>query len=138
MNERADILVVDDNPVNVRLLSQMLKARDYRVRTAGSGERALVAARSESPDLILLDVMMPDVSGQEVRAEIAKLPGCEAAETIYVTAKAEDDFTDKLRADGALDVITKPFDPMTLASEIRDIWQRARRGTGPVSVPDPG
>jgi len=81
---------------------------------------------------------MPDVSGQEVRAEIAKLPGCETAETIYVTAKAEDDFTDKLRADGALDVITKPFDPMTLASEIRDIWQRARRGTGPVSVPDPG
>jgi signal transduction histidine kinase len=109
MNERADILVVDDNPVNVRLLSQMLKARDYRVRTAGSGERALAAARSESPDLILLDVMMPDLDGYEVCSRLKADEATADIPIIFISALGE--AKDKVRAFevGGVDYVTKPL-----------------------------
>jgi signal transduction histidine kinase len=100
---------VDDNPVNVRLLSQMLKARDYRVRTAGSGERALAAARSESPDLILLDVMMPDLDGYEVCSRLKADEATADIPIIFISALGE--AKDKVRAFevGGVDYVTKPL-----------------------------
>lgn len=61
-----DVLIVDDAPANVRLLSQMLTAHEFKVRAATSGERALAAMRSAPADLVLLDVRMPGMSGYEV------------------------------------------------------------------------
>ena len=66
----ADILVVDDNKANLQVLSDMLKEQGYRTRQATSGVAALRATRSRPPDLILLDVMMPEMNGYEVRGRL--------------------------------------------------------------------
>lgn len=88
------------------------------------GPSALAGIADTKPDLFLFDVMMPGMTGPELRREIAKLAGFEHVPTVYVTAKAEDSFTNQLRAEGALAVITKPFDPMTLATDLRTVWQK--------------
>ncbi|HSJ56213.1 MAG TPA: response regulator, partial [Anaerolineae bacterium] len=62
----ADILLVDDNPANLRLLSQILAERGHRVRAVTSGPRALASARMHAPDLVLLDIRMPDMDGYQV------------------------------------------------------------------------
>src|SRR5215218_7690912 len=64
--QKGDILIVDDNPVNLDLLSNMLMDRQYRVRVATNGRRALAAARSRPPDLVMLDINMPEMDGFEV------------------------------------------------------------------------
>jgi CheY-like chemotaxis protein len=63
---KEDILIVDDNPDNLRLLSKMLTKNRYRVRTALNGKMALTSAQTVAPDLVLLDIMMPDIDGYEV------------------------------------------------------------------------
>ena len=90
------------------------------------GPSALAGIEGLEPDLFLFDVMMPGMTGQELRAEIDKIPGFDHVPTVYVTAKAEDSFVIQLRSDGALAVITKPFDPMTLADTLRTIWREKR------------
>ena len=87
------------------------------------GPSALSGVRNTDPDLFVFDVMMPGMTGQELRTEIAKIPGYENVPTVFVTAKAEDSFTRQLRSEGALAVITKPFDPMSLAQTLKDIWR---------------
>jgi len=66
MNSPAKILVVDDTPKNVKLLADLLSVKGYAVVTAGSGKEALTRIKTERPDLVLLDVVMPEVSGYEV------------------------------------------------------------------------
>lgn len=90
------------------------------------GPSALAGIRETDPDLFVFDVMMPGMTGQELRAEIAKIPGYELIPTVFVTAKAEDSFTEQLRSEGALAVITKPFDPMSLAQTLNEIWRNHR------------
>ncbi len=105
----ADILVVDDTPANLQLLSGMLKERGYRVRPAPSGTLALQAARSEVPDLILLDINMPDLSGYDVAREIKSDERLRDIPIIFISALNETD--DKVRAfeAGGVDYVTKPF-----------------------------
>lgn len=88
-----------------------------------NGAAALQGIRNTDPDMFVFDVMMPEMTGQKLREEIGKIPGYEHIPTVYVTAKAEDSFTKQLRSEGALAVITKPFDPMTLADTLREIWR---------------
>lgn len=88
-----------------------------------NGAAALQGIRNTDPDMFVFDVMMPEMTGQKLREEIGKIPGYEHVPTVYVTAKAEDSFTKQLRSEGALAVITKPFDPMTLADTLREIWR---------------
>ncbi len=128
------ILHVDDDE-DIRTIVQVALevVGGFELKQCADGPSAIEAAREFQPDLLLLDVMMPNMSGQDVRAEIGKLEGLRDVHTIFVTAKAEDDFTKQLRDEGALSVITKPFDPMTLADEIRGIWaslEQANRQTG--------
>ena len=115
MNDRADssvrsnILVVDDTPANLRLLSGMLKDDGYKVRPVPSGKAALRAASSEAPDLILLDINMPEMNGYEVcrrlkaNADLADVP------VIFISALNET--LDKVKAFsvGGVDYVTKPF-----------------------------
>lgn len=104
-----DILAIDDNPNNLLVLCGMLKERGYRVRPATSGRFGLEAAESLPPDLILLDVNMPDMDGYEVCRELKKRDALRQIPVIFLSALGES--VDKLRAfeSGGFDYITKPF-----------------------------
>jgi len=104
-----DILVVDDTPANLDLLATMLGGRQYRFRVASSGKRALAAARASAPDLILLDITMPDMSGYEVCAELRADQRTAAIPVIFISAL--ESAIDKVRAfqAGGADYVTKPF-----------------------------
>ena len=104
-----DILVVDDMPSNLRLLSQTLAEKGYGVRTVTSGLRALESARTSPPDLILLDVRMPDMDGYEVCAQLKKDERTAQIPIIFISAL--DQVEDKVQAFqfGGVDYITKPF-----------------------------
>lgn len=106
---KADILVVDDTPDNVRFLSKMLTRQGFSVRKAINGKMALTAVRTLLPDLILLDIKMPDFNGYEVCMELKSNPKTASVPVIFLSAWS--DTADKLRAFqvGGVDYITKPF-----------------------------
>jgi sigma-B regulation protein RsbU (phosphoserine phosphatase) len=105
----AGILVVDDTPANLQVLAGMLKDRGYRVRPVPGGELALVAARRDPPDLILLDINMPEMDGYEVCEHLKADGGLRGIPVIFLSAL--NDQLDKVRAFavGGVDYITKPF-----------------------------
>jgi len=106
---QGDILIVDDAPANLRLLSQMLAEQGYRVRPAPDGALALAAARAEPPDLILLDIRMPEMNGYEVCARLKETPETHDIPVIFISAL--DATQDKVQAfaAGGVDYVTKPF-----------------------------
>ncbi len=106
---KGDILVVDDTPDNLRLLASMLTEQGYKVRKAINGQLALMAAQSAPPDLILLDINMPDMDGYEVCARLKKDAKTLDIPIIFISAL--DDVLDKVKAFnlGGIDYITKPF-----------------------------
>jgi PleD family two-component response regulator len=105
----ADILIVDDTPANLNVLSAILGKRGYRVRPAINGTLALKAAQKAAPDLILLDVQMPGLDGYEVCRQLKDDPHTRAIPVIFISAL--DDALDKVEAFqvGGVDYITKPF-----------------------------
>ena len=105
----ANILVVDDTPANLQLLAALLKDRGYRVRPVLDGKLALQAARHEPPDLILLDINMPEMNGYEVCSELKADPRLAETPVIFISANTET--MDKVRAFavGGVDYVTKPF-----------------------------
>jgi signal transduction histidine kinase len=104
-----DILMVDDTPANLELLSGMLRGRGYKVRAAVSGKLALLSARTEPPTLILLDINMPEMNGYEVCAQLKADEKLKEIPVIFLSALSET--MDKVKAFGAggVDYITKPF-----------------------------
>lgn len=107
--ERADILIVDDKPENLRLLATMLKDCNYEVRTAISGKLCLRAAKILAPDLILLDINMPEMNGYEVCQQIKNHSATQDIPIIFLSALNEP--LDKVKAfqSGGNDYISKPF-----------------------------
>jgi adenylate cyclase len=105
----AIILIVDDTPDNVRLLSTILTEEGYQVRKALNGKRALATVQEFPPNLILLDVMMPEMNGYQVCAQLKASPKTSSIPVIFLSAL--DDVVDKVKAFdvGAVDYITKPF-----------------------------
>jgi serine phosphatase RsbU (regulator of sigma subunit) len=103
------ILVVDDTPANLQVLAGMLKDRGYKVRPVPSGKLALQAARHDSPDLILLDINMPDMNGYEVCEQLKADEKLKGIPIIFISALTEQ--LDKVRAFacGGVDYLTKPF-----------------------------
>jgi len=122
------ILHVDDDE-DIRAIVQLaLEIVDsFELLQCASGQEALEKASDFRPQLILLDVMMPGMSGQTLATELAKEGALTHVPIVFVTAKAESEFTEQLVAEGATAVITKPFDPMTLGSEIKSIWGDSQR-----------
>ena len=121
MREPARILVVDDNPANLEIMEARLARQGYEVITARNGDEALVAARAQTPDLILLDVMMPGKDGIQVCRELKADPGLPFMPIILVTAKADpDDIVAGLDAGGD-EYITKPVDHAALVARVRSI-----------------
>lgn len=114
-----NVMVVDDSPTEVHLLSEMLAKNGYAVSVANSGEEAVTRAASEKPDLILMDVVMPGMSGFEATRAITKNPGTASIPVIICTTKGQE--TDKawgLRQ-GAKDYIVKPVTEKVLMEKIR-------------------
>lgn len=114
------ILIVDDTPTNIQILAENL-IKDYRVKVAASGENALrIVTQQELPDLILLDVMMPDIDGYEVCRRLKNNPQTSSIPIIFVTALnevANEEFGLNL---GAMDYITKPFYLPVVKARIRN------------------
>lgn len=112
------ILAVDDEASNLQLLRQILQDH-YRLRFAKDGQRALELVREECPDLILLDVMMPGMSGYEVCAALKADPRTASIPVIFVTALSDtDDEVEGFEA-GAVDYITKPVSPPVVRARVR-------------------
>jgi adenylate cyclase len=121
MRQPPRLLVVDDNPANLEILETRLARQGYEVITAKDGYEALVAARTQTPDLILLDVMMPGKDGIEVCRELKADPSLPFMPVILVTAKADpDDIVAGLDAGGD-EYITKPVDHAALVARVRSI-----------------
>jgi signal transduction histidine kinase/HPt (histidine-containing phosphotransfer) domain-containing protein len=119
MPEKSSILLVDDDPANLMELVGILRA-DYKLHTAKNGATALVAAEKFVPDLILLDVIMPDMSGLEV---IEKLNASETTKNIpvvLITGLSNSDDESKGLAAGAADYIKKPFEHITVKLRVRN------------------
>lgn len=114
-DSRPILLVVDDEPVNLQVLRQILQ-QDYRLIFARDGEKALALAQTERPHLILLDIMMPGLTGLETCARLKQNPETQGIPVIFVTALADDrDETEGFTA-GCVDYITKPVSaPIVLA-----------------------
>src|SRR5215207_1319011 len=105
----ASILVVDDTPANLQVLAGMLKDRGYKVRPVPGGELALRAARKDPPDLILLDINMPEMNGYEVCEHLKSDEGLKGIPVIFISALTEQLDKVKAFATGGVDYITKPF-----------------------------
>ena len=112
------ILVVDDIPDNLVLASALLK-NQYRVKAATSGEKALAIARTDPPDLILLDVMMPEMDGYETCAWLKADAQLKQIPVIFLTAKGEVEDEEKGFALGAVDYIVKPLTPSLLLARVK-------------------
>lgn len=109
VGQRASILAVDDTPANLQVLAGMLKDRGYKVRPVPSGKLALLAAQRDPPDLILLDINMPEMNGYEVCEQLKADEALNGIPVIFISALTEQ--LDKVRAfaTGGVDYLTKPF-----------------------------
>ena len=117
--EKKTVLVVDDTPTNIHILMEILK-NDYRVVAAVNGKRALqLAASDPSPDIILLDVMMPEMDGNEVCARLKAEPKTRDIPIIFITAKSEAQDETKGFELGAVDYITKPISPPVVLARVK-------------------
>src|SRR5213080_4886498 len=105
----ASILAVDDTPANLQVLAGMLKERGYRVRPVPGGKLALLAARRDPPDLILLDINMPEMNGYEVCEHLKSDESRKGIPVIFISALTDQLDKVKAFATGGVDYITKPF-----------------------------
>src|ERR1700761_4604237 len=122
----AKVLVVDDIEVNVRLLEAKLLSEYYTVLSASDGPRALEIARTQAPDIILLDVMMPGMDGLEVCRRLKADPQTRYIPVVMVTALS--DVSDRLRGldVGADDFLTKPVNDIALFARVRSLIRLKR------------
>jgi len=121
VNNTAKILVVDDTPKNVKLLADLLSVKGYAVATASSGLEALVKVETEKPDLVLLDVVMPEMSGYEVCRKIRENPETGILPVIMVTALDPGEERIKGLDAGADDFLTKPINQAELLARVRSL-----------------
>jgi len=113
------VLIVDDEPANLTLLSEVLKS-DYKMMAAKDGKKAIILAQSsQPPDLILLDIVMPETDGYEVLKRLKKSDDTKDIPIIFVTSKAEDEDVTRGLEMGAVDYISKPFNPAVVKARVK-------------------
>ncbi len=123
------ILYVEDEPdiqAVAKLALEMVGG--YQVMICSGGQEALDKVVDYAPDLILLDVMMPGMDGPTTLQNLRADPATEAIPVIFLTAKVQPSEVAQYQALGALNVIAKPFDPMMLAAQVRQIWDQSHHG----------
>ncbi|PYP41266.1 MAG: DNA-binding response regulator [Gemmatimonadetes bacterium] len=118
------ILVVDDEPDITALVAYHLARAGYRVSTASNGQEAIKAAREERPDVVVLDLMLPGVSGYEVLRELRRHPDTGDVGVILLTARREEADRIKGLSLGADDYLTKPFSPQELTLRVSAVLRR--------------
>ncbi len=126
-SEGARVLVIEDEAVMAEVVARYLRRDGHTVRIAADGAVGLVAFREFTPDLVVLDLMLPEVDGLEVCRRIR-----ESTETPVIMVTARSAETDRLRGFdyGADDYVSKPFSPRELAARVQAVLRRARRGAG--------
>ena len=119
------ILYVEDEP-DIQAIARLALETigGFTVEICSSGSAAIEAVQRFAPDLILLDVMMPGMDGIDTFKALREIPQTVTTPVIFMTAKVQKQEFERYKELGAVDVITKPFDPMTLAAVIKGIWQR--------------
>ena len=123
-NSNVKILLVDDEPDILEIISYNLSAQGYNVCTANNGLQAIKKAKKEQPHLIILDVMMPEMDGIEACEQIRKIPELQHTLITFLTARGEDYSQVAGFEAGADDYITKPIKPKVLVSKIKSLLRR--------------
>jgi len=113
------VLIVDDVAKNLQLLGNILKKENYRIAAASNGKQAVAIAINTSPDLILLDVMMPEMDGFEACSKLKNIPQTKDIPIIFLTAKVETEDIIKGFKVGAVDYVTKPFNSYELLARVK-------------------
>lgn len=127
MSELRRVMCVEDD-ADIRMILELSLATvgGYEVRCCAGGRAALQEAPGFRPDLILLDVMMPDLTGPETLLALRNLPCMQGVPLVFMTAKAMPDELEQLLAHGVTGLIVKPFDALTLPNDIRPYWEHGR------------
>jgi len=123
------VLYVEDD-TDIRTIASMALevVGGLTLHACASGAEALAAAGAFAPQLFLLDVMMPGMDGPTTLARLRELPAMRDVPVIFMTAKVQASEVEQYKALGALGVISKPFDPMTLAGQVQALWQERTGG----------
>jgi two-component system alkaline phosphatase synthesis response regulator PhoP len=128
-NQSHKVLVVDDEPDILELLQYNLVKEGYEVKTAPDGKKALEVAKDFLPNLILMDIMMPNIDGVETGRRLREMPELSSTFIIFLTARAEE-YSEVAAFDiGADDYITKPIKPRALMSRISALFRRESKKT---------
>ena len=123
------VLLVEDNADIRKIAKAALEMiGGLKVRACESGAEALAALAEFKPQLVLLDVMMPDMDGPGILKELRGRPDTVAIPVVFLTAKSGASEIQRLRSLGALDVLTKPFDPMNLHEKVKAAWDKMGNG----------
>lgn len=120
------ILLVDDEPDIIEIIRYNLSSEGYRIVTAENGKEALEIAIQEKPQLIILDVMMPEMDGMETCVQLRKIPDLKETVITFLTARGEDYSQMAGYEAGADDYITKPIKPKVLTSKVKALLRRFR------------
>ncbi len=120
------VLYVEDDP-DIRVIANLalVMVGGLTVEVCASGAEAIARAQQFAPELLLLDVMMPDMDGPQTLAALRLFPELAVTPAVFMTAKVQATEVAHYLSLGALDVIRKPFDPMTLAQRLKDLWRGA-------------
>jgi len=117
------LYVEDDADIQAVAKIALEMVGGFVLRSCSSGKEAIDPKSVEfAPDLMLLDVMMPEMDGPSTLGKLRQLPGLDRTPVIFMTAKVQASEVDYYKSLGAIGVIAKPFDPMTLADQIRKLW----------------
>ena len=119
------ILIVEDEPAQVEVLRYNLEDKGFRVSTAPSGEDALILVEEEEPDLVILDWMLPDISGIEICRRLKAQPRTKSLPVIMLTARGEE--ADRVRGleNGADDYVVKPYSPIEMIARVQAVLRRS-------------
>lgn len=120
------ILHIEDDPSILEVSRLALElVGGFEVCSCPSGAAGLEAAQDFAPQLVLLDVMMPDMDGPQTLKALRQLPGYQNIPVVFMTARVQTRDVEAYRALGVADIIIKPFDPMQLAAQIKNIWDQS-------------
>ena len=115
------VLVVEDNELNLKLFCDLLRAHDYATEPVRDGREAVARARSFEPDLVVMDIQLPYVSGLDLIGQMKRDPRLRAIPIMAVTAYAGRDDEDRIRAAGANAYVSKPISVMRFVEEVRGL-----------------
>lgn len=115
------VLIVDDSPTETHVLKTMLEKNSYTILLASDGEEAISVCRSEKPDLVLMDVVMPGINGFQATRTLSRDPDTSSIPVIMVTSKNQETDKEWARRQGAVDYVVKPVVEDQLISKIQTV-----------------